>query len=205
MTVTILFVSENNDKYLELKSYLDKTDYKNNINLVKIKPHEDIEEIQSLDRNKIIFRKLLDSYQSIKEIIQHTYNNNEIYLMVEDTSLCIDKQCGLPGPFIKFYLKLQSLSKISYDNWGSPTQSIVTLGICKINKSGLIHSQHIFEGLINGVIVKEQGENGFGFDPIFKPNGSSCTNASMSINEKAIYNPRIKAFQQVLSFILPSL
>lgn len=205
MTFTILFVSENNDKYIELKSYLETTNYKDNITLVKIKPQEDIEEIQSLDRNKIVYRKLFDSYQSIKEVIHHTYNNNEIYLMVEDTSFCIDKLGGFPGPFIKYYLKTQNLTKISNDNWGSMAQSIVTLGIYKINKKGSIHSNHIFESSINGVIVNEQGTNGFGFDPIFRPEGSACTNSSMSINEKALYNPRIKAFQAVIEFITSNL
>jgi non-canonical purine NTP pyrophosphatase (RdgB/HAM1 family) len=208
MVTTLFFVSENKDKYLELKNYLDRSIYSDQIKLIPIKPQNDINEIQSLDRNQIILHKIVDALQSSKDILEHYQNNeqnNDYWIMVEDTSFCIDKQGGFPGPFIKYYLKSQTLSFISNSNWGSPAQSIVTLGIGKLNKNAEVHSQHVFEGIVNGVIVNEQGSNGFGYDSIFRPNGSICTNAAMNMNEKEKFNPRIEGFQKILTFIKPNL
>lgn len=207
MVITLLFVSENKDKFLEIKNYLERSMYSDKIKLVNIKPNNDINEIQSLDRNQIVLHKIVEALQSNKDTISHyliqdVEENNHYWLMIEDTSFCIDNQGGLPGPFIKYYLKSQSLSHISNSNWGSKAQSIVTLGIGKLNKNADIYSQRVFEGVINGVIVTEQGSNGFGYDPIFRPDGSVCTNASMSMNEKEIFNPRIEAFKQIINFLV---
>lgn len=210
MTITLLFVSENKDKYLELKNYLDRSIYSNQIKLINVKPHYDINEIQSLDRNQIVLHKIIDALRSSKDsilhyLIQDVEENNDYWLMVEDTSFCIDNQGGFPGPFIKYYLKSQSLKQISNTNWGSKAQSIVTLGIGKLNKNADIHSQRVFEGIINGVIVTEQGSNGFGYDPIFRPDGSICTNAAMNMNEKELFNPRIEGFKKIISYLVPNL
>ncbi len=214
MVITILFASENNDKYLELKHFLDHSMYSDLVKIVKIKPTDEIHEIQSLDRSEIVNRKIMDAHQHTKDIIlqNHIINNSmdvnhddEYYFMVEDTSFCIDKQGGFPGPFIKYYLKSQTLNFISNTNWGSSAQSIVTLCIGKLNKHADIISKRVFEGIINGVIVKEQGSNGFGYDPIFRPEGSICTNASLTMTEKELFNPRIEAFKKILTFIIPNL
>jgi inosine triphosphate pyrophosphatase len=209
----ILFVSENVSKYNEIANYLKKID-NSNISIQMIKPELEIQEIQSLDKNEIIIRKLQDAYSSIKSLINHQlhnqnilYSNEGTWIMVEDTALNIAKMGGFPGTFIKYYLQSLPVNSISHANWGSNATSYVTLGIGRYvfssgndTKNNLL-SARVFEGFVEGAIIEPRGENGFGFDPIFRPNGSLTTNAEMSMDEKEKYNPRTIAFQKVLDFL----
>lgn len=62
--------------------------------------------------------------------------------------------------------------------------------------------KHYFEGIIEGTIrEKKRGENGFGYDPLFVPNGSSKTFAEMSIEEKNEFSHRARALQKMLDFL----
>lgn len=61
---------------------------------------------------------------------------------------------------------------------------------------------HLFEGVIEGVITKEpSGENGFGYDPIFKPNGYNITFAEMDMAEKNKISHRALAMQKLITFL----
>jgi len=61
---------------------------------------------------------------------------------------------------------------------------------------------HFFEGLINGTITHNRsGEKGFGYDPIFIPDGFSKTFAEMSPQEKNKISHRSIAIQQLVSFL----
>jgi XTP/dITP diphosphohydrolase len=56
-----------------------------------------------------------------------------------------------------------------------------------------------FEGICEGYIIEDQrGRNGFGYDPIFVPNGSTVTFAEMTIDEKSKYSHRKKALTKLL-------
>lgn len=60
----------------------------------------------------------------------------------------------------------------------------------------------LFEGTCEGVITNErQGEKGFGYDPIFLPNGSNKTFAEMTMDEKAEISHRGKATQKLVAFL----
>jgi len=62
--------------------------------------------------------------------------------------------------------------------------------------------EHQFEGICEGTITKEQrGEKGFGYDPVFIPDGSERTFAEMSIEEKNKYSHRKKATQKLITFL----
>lgn len=62
--------------------------------------------------------------------------------------------------------------------------------------------EYLFEGICKGQIMKEaSGEEGFGYDPVFKPDGATKTFAEMSIAEKNQYSHRKKAMQQLLAFL----
>ncbi|HMG83070.1 MAG TPA: RdgB/HAM1 family non-canonical purine NTP pyrophosphatase [Ferruginibacter sp.] len=62
--------------------------------------------------------------------------------------------------------------------------------------------EHQFEGICEGVITNEQrGEKGFGYDPVFIPDGSEKTFAEMSIEEKNKYSHRKKATQKLIDFL----
>jgi len=59
-----------------------------------------------------------------------------------------------------------------------------------------------FEGVCNGkIIYSPQGTEGFGYDPIFIPDGSNRSFAEMSIDEKSRFNHRIKAAAKLVAFL----
>lgn len=59
-----------------------------------------------------------------------------------------------------------------------------------------------FEGICEGKItLSEKGNGGFGYDPVFIPDGSSKTFAEMSILEKNNYNHRAKAAAKLLAYL----
>lgn len=61
---------------------------------------------------------------------------------------------------------------------------------------------HLFEGVINGTIRKElSGTKGFGYDPIFQPDGYSITFAEMDMAEKNKISHRALALQKMIAFL----
>ncbi len=63
--------------------------------------------------------------------------------------------------------------------------------------------EYTFEGIIRGTIVNTpRGESGFGYDPIFVPEGETRTFAEMSLEEKNIISHRGKATQLLKQFLL---
>ena len=61
---------------------------------------------------------------------------------------------------------------------------------------------HQFEGVVEGQISKqENGKNGFGYDPVFIPEGHSLSFAQMSAEQKNQISHRYLALQKVSKFI----
>lgn len=62
--------------------------------------------------------------------------------------------------------------------------------------------EHLFEGICNGTIIQERrGTNGFGYDPVFVPDGSDRTFAEMTMAEKGKYSHRRRASEQLILFL----
>jgi len=63
-------------------------------------------------------------------------------------------------------------------------------------------AEYFFEGICNGRITyTEKGEEGFGYDPVFIPDGASKTFAEMGMDEKNIYSHRKKATEKLVTFL----
>lgn len=63
-------------------------------------------------------------------------------------------------------------------------------------------TETLFEGICNGKIISEKrGTQGFGYDPVFIPEGSDRTFAEMSLNEKNQYSHRKKATEKLVAFL----
>lgn len=61
---------------------------------------------------------------------------------------------------------------------------------------------HVFEGRVNGTILKEKrGNAGFGYDPIFQPEGEQRTFAEMSAGEKNGLSHRGRALVKMVAFL----
>lgn len=62
--------------------------------------------------------------------------------------------------------------------------------------------EHIFEGIVDGEITQTKiGTQGFGYDPIFRPQDSSFTFAEMTIDEKNKISHRKRALEKMLHFL----
>ena len=64
------------------------------------------------------------------------------------------------------------------------------------------NKEYLFEGICEGVIVQlQKGVDGFGYDPIFVPNGTTKTFAEMTMIEKNTYSHRKKAMKKLIDFL----
>lgn len=144
----------------------------------------DLPEIQEIDAKKVIEAKLIEARK---------HHDGEF--VVEDTSLYLEAIPGLPGPLIKWFLKTidnQGIANLA-DKYGLRTAKAVNM-LGYIDNSGKIT---YFEGSIDGVIVQPRGENGFGWDMIFQPQGHDNTFAEMSQSEKTAISMRRIAFEKL--------
>ena len=63
--------------------------------------------------------------------------------------------------------------------------------------------EHLFEGQVNGKITQKTiGEKGFGYDPIFLPEGQLKSFAQMSMSEKSLVSHRGKAVKKLTAFLM---
>lgn len=148
----------------------------------------DLPEIQEVDAHKVIAAKLLEARK---------HHSGEF--VVEDTSLYFDATPGLPGPLIKWFLKTidnQGMADLvgKYDT--QTGRAVNLLGY--INTEGEIS---YFEGSIGGQIVQPRGDNGFGWDKIFQPNGHDETFAEMTQEEKNAISMRRMAFEKLRVYL----
>ena len=62
--------------------------------------------------------------------------------------------------------------------------------------------EYLFEGICTGTIIQDKrGRNGFGYDPVFIPEGSNNTFAQMSMEEKSVFSHRKKALEKLIEFL----
>ena len=72
--------------------------------------------------------------------------------------------------------------------------------ICFVDEGG---EEHLFTGIWNGEIAnKEEGTNGFGYDPIFiSEDGNGKTTASLPLSFKETYSHRAKAVRKLIGWL----
>ncbi len=66
----------------------------------------------------------------------------------------------------------------------------------------LENREYLFEGIVNGSITREKsGKEGFGYDPVFIPEGKEITFAQMDLKEKNTVSHRSRAFEKLREFL----
>ena len=130
--------------------------------------------------------------------------------LADDSGLCVDALGGRPGVYSARYAERIEEGKVVRDF----DKAIGTL-VDELKQSGSADwSAHFscvlafkvpeqncrfFEGRVDGKIVSERsGNQGFGFDPVFVPNGFDKTFANFSKDEKAAVSHRGRAFEQFI-------
>lgn len=144
----------------------------------------EIEEIQSLDRSKVAERKARDYYEVLRKPI-----------LVEDVSLEIEALNNLPGTYVNDFSKAlgnDGICKLLEKEDKRDAVAYTTLVF--IDTKGRSHE---FVGETKGKIaITPRGTDGFGWDPIFVPEGSDKTFAEIKSEEKNKFSMRAKAFEK---------
>jgi len=127
----------------------------------------------------------------------------------EDTGLEIEALAGAPGVKSARYagedrdfqanIDKVLLNLKDQENRAAQFRTVICLIWKEAEQNATIH---YFEGICKGVIAEGmQGEKGFGYDPIFIPEGASKSFAQMSMEEKNSYSHRQKAVTQLFEFL----
>lgn len=146
----------------------------------------DLEEIQSLDLEEIITHKAIRAYEVAKKPI-----------IVEDISAGLESLNGLPGPFIKFFIKSLGENALKQISQVNNEKATITCVIAYYDGKDMI----VITESVNGIIVSARGDNGFGFDKCFIPNGETKTYSEMTHEEKDQVSHRSKAIKSFISKI----
>ena len=133
------------------------------------------------------------------------YNMTKENCFSEDTGLEVDALDGAPGVFSARYAGEQAkaednIKKLLHEMEGKQNRkACFTTCICLI----LNGQQYFFEGKCEGQIATTvAGANGFGYDPIFIPEGYSHTFAELSPAIKSTISHRKKAVTKMTDFLL---
>ncbi len=146
----------------------------------------DLPEIQEFDATAIIRAKLQSA------LAQHQGE-----FIVEDTSLYFAGLNGLPGPLIKWFLQrlgTGGLYDLVHKIGDDRAEARTCLGYAA--RSGEIR---FFEGRLAGRIVSPRGNKGFGWDPLFQPDGWDLTLGEMDPDQKLAISMRRKALDAFLA------
>lgn len=141
----------------------------------------DLPEIQSIAVQEVVAAKA-----------KYAYDLLQAPVMVDDTGLYIEAWGGLPGALVKWFLKSVGAAGICQmlDTFADRTayaESIV----------GVYDGElHIYRGRVKGRIAPGPvGEIGFGWDPIFIPEGETRTYAEMPLEAKLKHSMRRLSFE----------
>lgn len=136
---------------------------------------------------------------------KYLYDNYHTDCFADDTGLEVHALGGEPGVYSARYAGEQ---RSHTDNINLLLKNLVN----KLDRSArfrtvitLIQGGNItqFEGIVNGKIIEElRGTEGFGYDPIFIPEGFNRTFAEMTLIEKGEISHRGRAFQKLVEFLM---
>ena len=122
----------------------------------------------------------------------------------EDTGLEVHALGGAPGVKSARYAgegrnMQDNIDKLLQELKDKPSRAAQFRTVVSLIIGG---KEYQFEGICKGHITNEMdGTNGFGYDPVFIPEGSNTTFANMDIAEKNKFSHRKKAVQQLIDFL----
>lgn len=189
--MTLVFASNNEHKIKEIKSLLG--DSFRLLSLHDINISEDIPEEESLIEGNALAKA------------RYVYNASGLNVFADDTGLEIAALDGLPGVHSARFAgedkdSSENIKKVLYmldtnENREARFRTVIALILDK--------KEYLFEGIVNGKIIYEKrGTMGFGYDPIFVPEGNHFTFAEMDLTEKNTISHRAQAFNKLKEFLL---
>ena len=186
----LVFTTHNSNKLKEVQQLLPS-----HIKLLSLNDIGCTEEILETENTLTGNAKLKAEY------ITRTYGYD---CFADDTGLEVNALYGAPGVYSARYagepqngeMNIQKLlvNLNEESNRNARFKTVIAL-----NLKG---KQYLFEGICKGEILNQkQGEKGFGYDPIFKPEGFTKSFAEMTLEEKSRISHRGKAVKQLVTFL----
>ena len=187
----LVFASNNKNKIKEIQQLLPATIQL--LSLEDIGCHEEIPETADTIEGNAILKA---NYVTKK----YGYD-----CFADDTGLEVEALHGAPGVYSARYAGEQkdsndNMNKLLTDLSGKSNRNAQFKTVITLNKDG---KQQLFTGIATGKITEEKwGDKGFGYDPIFKPEGYQETFAQLSSEIKNKISHRGKATQQLIAFLI---
>jgi XTP/dITP diphosphohydrolase len=188
--MTIIFASNNEHKIKEIRSILG--DSFSLLSLCDLNINEDIPENEPFLEGNALAKA------------RYIYNATGMNVFADDTGLEIDALNGLPGVHSA---RFAGENKDSSAN----INKVLTLLSGSENRKARFRTvialifekeEYLFEGTVSGNIIDEKrGDKGFGYDPVFIPEGKSHTFAEMELDEKNLTSHRARAFEKLREFL----
>ena len=189
--MTLVFATNNENKVKEIRAVLGDrfsiiTLQEAGINIDITEPHDTLE-ANATEKSLTI------------------YNMTGKNCFSEDTGLEIFALNGAPGVLSARYAGEQkssedNITKVLTELDGNENRKAQFRTVISLILEG---KEHQFEGVCPGTILTaRQGGKGFGYDPIFVPDGAHKAFAEMDMNEKNQYSHRAKAFHKLVNFLL---
>lgn len=209
----IVFATNNEHKLTEIRAILG--DAFEVVSLADIGCHEDIPETgQTLEENALMKA-------------EYIYDKYHLSCFADDTGLEVEALNGAPGVYSARYAAMEatvpagSPAGISHDSEANMARLLRELAnnnnrkarfrtvIAFIEKKDVcpcgctsIKVVHKFEGIVNGEITREKsGAEGFGYDPIFRPDGYDKTFAELGADIKNQISHRARAIAKLAEFL----
>ena len=132
------------------------------------------------------------------------YDKYHVNCFGDDSGLEIEALNGEPGVFSARYAGEHGNHAANIDKTLAALKNITNRKANFRTVISLIWNgeEHFFEGVVNGTIRNERsGTQGFGYDPIFQPDGYDKTFAEMSLTEKNKISHRAIAMADLLDFL----
>ncbi|MCF2582958.1 non-canonical purine NTP diphosphatase [Bacteroides caecigallinarum] len=191
MMKKLVFATNNAHKLEEIRAILgDKVEI---LSLNDIDCHADIPETADT----------LQGNAALKA--QYIYDNYGLDCFADDTGLEVEALNGAPGIYSARYAggeghdseaNMKKLLSEMQDKDNSKARFRTVICLIEDGK------EHFFEGIVNGSIIRERkGGAGFGYDPVFMPDGYSETFAEMGNDEKNKISHRARAVQKLCEYI----
>ena len=187
----LVFASNNAHKLSEIRALLgDRIEI---ISLSDLQCHDEIPETaDTLEGNALIKAR-------------YVWEHYGLYCFADDTGLEVEALGGAPGVYSARFagehasfednisLLLERLSGVA-----APRRARFRTVIALIDEYGT----HFFEGSVDGEITLERsGDHGFGYDPIFRPEGREETFAQLTEQEKNSMSHRGRAVQKLVRYL----
>ena len=152
---------------------------------------------------------------------RYVYDNYHLDCFADDTGLEVEALNGAPGIYSARYASLENAQCQAHDSEANMSRLLRELGennnrrarfrtvIALIQKKDVcpcgctsIKQEHLFEGIVNGEITRERsGVEGFGYDPIFRPDGYDKTFAELGADIKNQISHRARAVKKLCEFL----